>query len=143
MAGNAEGSKVLDSKGFTSITTYSEADGNVRTAISRMENGQYKVRYEGVDLSFSVATPENAKNVLVMTEQALVQYESCKAQHGLLSSLQKQFIDCTFSAEETVSSGMEISLNDSMLPFSDTSVIHEEQFRKALERLVGKRGEKI
>lgn len=108
--------------------------------VSKTPKGRYKLAFGGTELSYSLATKENVNNMIILTQQALIQYESCKAQHNLLDSIRLYIVDCKFSHNKTLLWDMNIAINDSILWTTD--FIEEEQFTKALTRMITKNGKK-
>ena len=109
--------------------------------VSRTPKGRYEVVYNDVKLPYSLATLRNVNNFIVMTQQILVQYDSCKAQRWLLDIIWFNPADCTFMTRETILSGVGISINNSLL--SSKNIIPQEQFQKALSRIVWKHGKEV
>ncbi len=133
----------VDANGKETFEDWDKPQKNISEnfKISKTEKGKYRVMYDGVELPFAVATEKNADNMVIMTRQALVQYTSCMDQRLLLSDIEKKFVDCKFSAKASVFSDMDISIKNSIL--SKTVFIKEDQFRKALERILKKRGNEV
>jgi hypothetical protein len=54
--------------------------------VSKTPNGRYSIAYDGVKLEYSLASLRNVDKFIIMTQQALIQYDSCRAQRGLLDA---------------------------------------------------------